>query len=58
MDAARWQQRVSQTDDTGTELQERPGDLEGHAAHRDKLCQHIRALHAHIERLQKRTGAS
>jgi len=38
------------------ELRQRPGDLEAHAAHRDKLCQHIRALHSHIERLQKGQG--
>ena len=31
-------------------LHNRPDDREAHAAHRDKLRQHIQDLHAHIER--------
>jgi len=33
-------------------LQDRPDDREAHAAHRDKLRQHIQDLHAHIQHLQ------
>ena len=36
------------------ELHDRPDDLEAHAAHRDKLRQHIADLHAHLQRLRDR----
>ena len=35
-------------------LHGRPDDLEAHAAHRDKLRQHIQELHAYIDRLKTR----
>ena len=31
-----------------------PFDREAHAAHRDKLRQHIQDLHAHLERMRSR----
>ena len=36
------------------ELHDRPDDREAHAAHRDKLRQHIADLHAHLQRLRDR----
>jgi hypothetical protein len=35
------------------ELQDAPYDRENHAAHRDKLRQHINHLHAYLERLHR-----
>jgi hypothetical protein len=35
-------------------LHDIPHDREAHAAHRDKLRQHIQDLHAHIERLKSK----
>ena len=34
------------------ELHDSPNDREAHAAHREKLREHIAALRAHIERLR------
>ena len=39
-----------------TNLQRNPPNVEAHAAHRDKLRQHIKDLRSHVERIKEERG--